>query len=123
MKRRPINLDFTTIHFPVTAWVSILHRLSGFFIFALIPLLLWMLQTSLASEARFIGLHHQLRQPIVLAIIWLFLSAIFYHLVAGLRHLLLDAHIGESKKEAHYSAFATLLISVLGSLLLGYWLW
>lgn len=123
MKRRPINLDFTTIRFPVTAWVSILHRLSGFFIFALIPLLLWMLQASLASEAQFMALHDKLRQPIILGILWAFLSAIFYHLVAGLRHLLLDIHIGESKREARYSAFATLLISALGSLLLGYWLW
>jgi len=82
-----------------------------------------MLQASLASEAQFMALHDKLRQPIILGILWAFLSAIFYHLVAGLRHLLLDIHIGESKREARYSAFATLLISALGSLLLGYWLW
>ena len=52
MDKRPINLNFLTMTFPITAIVSLLHRMSGIFLFLLIPLLLWMLQESLASEAR-----------------------------------------------------------------------
>ncbi|MBT6028363.1 MAG: succinate dehydrogenase, cytochrome b556 subunit, partial [Porticoccaceae bacterium] len=28
-KKRPVNLDFGTIKLPITAYVSILHRVSG----------------------------------------------------------------------------------------------
>lgn len=123
MGRRPVNLDLTTIRFPITAWVSILHRISGFFIFFLIPLLLWMLQESLGSKEQFQLLQNKFREPIVLLILWLFLSAIGYHFVAGIRHLLIDVHLGESKEKARQSAWLTLFISLVFSGLLGCWLW
>jgi succinate dehydrogenase / fumarate reductase cytochrome b subunit len=124
MKRRPINLNFLTIHFPVTAWVSIAHRLSGFFLFLIIPALLWMLQESLASESRFGDLKAILHTPLVYGCLWILLMALLYHLVAGIRHLLMDIHIGgESKKEGRISAWWVVSVSLILFVASGYWLW
>lgn len=48
-KQRPINLQLQTIHFPVTAIASILHRVSGVITFVAVGILLWLLGLSLSS--------------------------------------------------------------------------
>lgn len=121
--KRPVYLNLFTIHFPVMAWVSILHRLSGFFLFLLIPGLLWMLQESLASESRLLKLKTILETPAINFGIWLLFAALLYHLVAGVRHLLLDIHIWESKRAGHISSWCTLVVAACLVALAGYYLW
>ena len=123
LKSRPINLNFFTIHFPITAWVSILHRLSGLFVFLLIPLFLWMLQESLASLERYQAFVSIFKSPLLKGILWLLLAALLYHLIAGVRHLLMDLHIGESKIGGQVSAWVVMFISAIGFVGLGIWLW
>lgn len=123
MPQRPVNLNFLTIRFPITAWVSILHRLSGIFLFLLIPVLLWALQTSLASEEDFLRLKTNLQSPWVKILLWVSLSALVYHLIAGIRHLLLDLHFAESKVLGRFSAQLVLGCSVVLIVLLGYWIY
>lgn len=123
MKRRPINLNFLTIHFPVTAWVSIAHRLSGVFLFLCLPLMLWMLQESLASEQRLLQLKLTLQTPISQGILWLLLIALLYHWIAGIRHLLLDAHVGETKEGGKIGAWLIICISLVLFVTAGYWIW
>jgi succinate dehydrogenase / fumarate reductase cytochrome b subunit len=113
VKKPPVNLNLLKMRFPITAWVSILHRLSGIFIFLLIPALLYMLQESLSSEARFMLLQKNLDQPILRLGIWLLFSAIIYHSLAGIRHLLMDLHLGGSKQQARFSAFLVLFLTFI----------
>jgi succinate dehydrogenase / fumarate reductase cytochrome b subunit len=120
VKHRPTNLNFLTIHFPVTAWVSVAHRLSGIFVFLMIPGLLWMLQESLASKERFLGIAGFFSQPVAIIGLWLLLAALLYHWVAGVRHLLMDMHIGESKIGGRVGAWFVICISFIFILLLGY---
>ena len=120
MKQRPTNLNFLTIHFPITAWVSILHRLSGFYVFLCIPILLWVLQESLASEERLSALKNTFSGPLFTSILWLLAAAFIYHLVAGIRHLLMDVHIGESKAGGRRGAWLVLIISFLLLISAGY---
>jgi succinate dehydrogenase / fumarate reductase, cytochrome b subunit len=122
LRTRPIYLNLFLFHFPVTAVVSFLHRLSGVFLVFLIPLLLWALHVSLESEQSFDALKSSLSAPWIKIIFWLLYSAIFYHLIAGIRHLLMDIHLGESKKIARFSSFLVLFISFFGILLGGYWI-
>lgn len=117
------NLNLFTIHFPVTAIVSILHRLSGVVLFLLIPLLLWGLQESLHSEAGFLQLKHNFHSPVAQITIWLFLGALSYHMFAGMRHLLMDIHIGESKKAGRFSAWIVLGLTLFTMGVGGYWIW
>jgi succinate dehydrogenase cytochrome b subunit len=121
--QRPKNLNLFTIRFPIPAIASILHRLSGFILFLLIPLMLWALQSSLTSMQHFDHIHEILMTPSLKFIIWCCLSAFIYHFIAGIRHLLMDVHIGEELKSGRITAILTIIISVLFMILTGIWLW
>lgn len=121
--KRPVNLNLFKIHFPAPAIVSILHRASGVIVFLLLPLLLWLLSSSLHSQASFDALHDSLTHPVLTFFIWVLLSALFGHLVAGIRHLLMDAGIGESLQGGRFSSYFVFIISAIGIVLLGVWLW
>ncbi len=132
-KKRPeyrnINAfkDLTTYRMPLAAWVSILHRASGGLMFVLLPLIVWLFDTSVSSEISFerfgaafsAGLGFVpgwLLKLVVLALIWAYL----HHLIAGLRFLLLDvSHKLVSKEFGKTSALVTLVLSIGITLLLG----
>lgn len=120
---RPVNLNLTTIRFPITAIVSILHRIAGVFLFLSIPLLLWALQQSLASVDDFDQLRECLRAPLMRFIIWFVLSALWYHLFAGIRHLLMDWGIGESKYGGKLGAKVALVLAIVAIVWTGIKLW
>jgi len=121
--KRPVNLNLFTIKFPLPAIVSILHRASGALVFLLIPLLLWMLQASLKAPVQFDDLQDTLNNFFVKLIIWLLVSALLYHLVAGIRHLLMDLGLGESLRAARFSAWLVMIISGVLVVITGGWLW
>lgn len=122
MKERPIYLNLFQFHFPITAWVSILHRISGVFLVLLIPILLWLLNSSLESAESFAAVKATLSSPVFKYFFWFLYSMIFYHLVAGVRHLLMDMHVGESKAGGRMGSYIVLLVSLIGILLGGYWI-
>ncbi len=119
---RPKNLNLLTIHFPLPAIVSILHRASGAVLFLLIPCMLWLLQISLTYEG-FDAIQQWMGSFFVKVVVWLLLAAFFYHLVAGIRHLLSDLHIGDTLKAGRRGAIITFVVSGLIILLAGVWLW
>lgn len=122
-KQRPKNLNLFTIRFPIPAIASILHRISGFILFILIPFILWGLHLSLDSQQSFDDLRQVFTTPWVKFVIWLSLSAFLYHFVAGIRHLLMDIGIGESLKSGKFSALLTITLAALLIILTGVWLW
>jgi len=121
--QRPVNLELTKFSFPLAAIVSILHRISGIFLFAGTAVLLWLLDASLASEERFLALQETLTQPLWQIVIWAVLAALAYHVMAGVRHLLMDVGIGDSLKGGRRSALLTLVLAVILMILAGVWLW
>ena len=121
-QKRPKNLNLFTIQFPIPAIVSILHRLTGVFLFLLIPFLLWGLQYSLKAEG-FHDLENTLGNAYIKFVIWLFFIPFFFHLVAGVRHLLSDIHIGDTLKLGRFLAWLTFAISGVLIVLAGIWLW
>lgn len=122
-KKRPVNLNLFTIRFPLPAIISILHRISGFALFLFIPFLLWLLHTSLASVEQFANLQQLLTAVPAKIILILLIASLFYHLFAGIRHLLMDAQIGETLKGANLGAILTLIFSAICTVIVGYWLW
>ncbi|MFZ3043058.1 MAG: succinate dehydrogenase, cytochrome b556 subunit [Thiobacillus sp.] len=114
---RPVYLNLLRIHLPLAGWVSILHRLSGALLFAVLPLGVWALSVSLADEAGFRrmadGVAHPLSRLFLLLMIWAFA----HHLFAGLRHLALDVDWGVSLPRARQSSLAVLLAAGLVTLL------
>lgn len=117
-KERP---EFRNIHvtelsnyrMAIGAIVSILHRISGIIIFALLPCILYMLELSLRSEmsyAYFQGIaSHWFVKLITLGLVWAFL----HHFCAGIRHLLMDVHVAAEKEPARNTAKFVLVISLV----------
>src|ERR687888_2519228 len=124
-KPRPKYLSLPALLFeirlPAPAWVSGLHRISGvllFFPFA--AWLLYLLDTSLASEQSFARVHDYLRLPVVKLGLIVFIWAYAHHFCAGIRFLLLDLNKGIELAPARRSAGAVLIVSLL---LTAYFAW
>ncbi|MCW2474560.1 MULTISPECIES: succinate dehydrogenase cytochrome b556 subunit [unclassified Symbiopectobacterium] len=123
-KQRPVNLDLQTIQFPVTAIASILHRVSGVITFVAVGILLWLLGHSLASEEGFLYAAAILDSVIVKFILWGILTALAYHIVGGLRHLMMDfGFLEEDLASGNRSARLSFIITVVLSLLAGVLVW
>lgn len=122
-KKRPVNLDLWTIRFPIPALVSITHRVSGVVLLAGILILMYMLDASLASEESFLDLQALLAHPVAKLVLWAVLAALAYHLVMGLRHLLMDLGIGESLQGGRRGAVIGVVIAVIMILAAGWLVW
>jgi succinate dehydrogenase / fumarate reductase cytochrome b subunit len=121
-KSRPKNLNLFTIRFPLPAIVSILHRISGVALFIFIPFLLSALNYSLTFSG-FEDIHEWLSKGYIKFIIWVLFAPFCFHLIAGIRHLLSDIHVGDSLKGGRRAAFLTMIFSLLFLILAGVWLW
>ena len=121
--QRPVNLDLRTIKLPITAYTSILHRVSGVILFLGIVIVLFALDKSLASEEGFAEVQACLASPLAKLIIWGLLSALLYHLVAGVRHLIMDLGVGESLEGGKLGSKIVIVVSVVVILLAGVWIW
>ena len=122
-KNRPINLDIRTIKFPLAAIASITHRITGVVLFGGMTLLLYLLQISLSSENGFLLAIELTGKISVKLAIWVTLISISYHLIAGVKHLLLDLGIGETKTSAENGARILLFSLIIISVLTGIWIW
>ena len=119
--------DLPSYRLPAAGWVSILHRISGFLMFLLMPFIIWMFDASISSEfsfAKFKAVFNKgpafapgwMIKLVALALIWAFL----HHFVSGLRHLWMDvSHSAVNKDFGRTSALATLVISIGLTVVLG----
>ena len=120
---RPVNLELTTIKFPITALASISHRVTGVLLFVSSVLLVWALDASLASEESFNQLVKLLSSTGAKAALWAFLVTFSYHALAGIRHLIMDAGIGEDFKGGALGARILFIASGLAAVAWGIVLW
>lgn len=109
-RHRPLNINPLSVQLPLPAFISISHRLSGIFIFLGIPFILWALSLSLESQSSFESLQNKMNHPFVLGTVWFFLAALVFHLLAGLRHLMMDLDIGASLTGGRFSAWIVLIL-------------
>ena len=121
--QRPVNLDLRTIKLPITAYTSILHRVSGVILFVGLAVMLFALDKSLGSEEGFAEVKACLTSPLAKLIVWGLLSALLYHLVAGVRHLIMDMGVGESLEGGKLGSKIVIVVSVVVILLAGVWIW
>lgn len=120
--KRPINLNLATIRFPLSAIVSILHRISGILLFIAVPVLLCAFDHSLRAPASFSMVQHELQKPIAKFWIWVIWATFTYHILAGGRHLIMDFGFWESKTSGRVTAICILLLTVVLILLEIWWL-
>ncbi len=120
---RPKNLNLLSIRLPLPALVSILHRASGFLLFLALPFLLLALQSSLKSAIQFQHIADLLSQPAAKLMLVILGWAAIHHLLAGIRHLLMDMHWAITLPKARTSARMVLLSSAILTFLVARWLW
>lgn len=121
--KRPVNLDLTQFSFPLPALTSIAHRVTGVVLFVGLVFLMYGLDLSLQSEEGFNEAKALLDLFVVKLVIWGLVSALLYHLVAGIKHLIMDTGIGETLEGGILAAKATIAVSVVLIVLAGVWIW
>ncbi|KZY74789.1 succinate dehydrogenase, cytochrome b556 subunit [Oleiphilus sp. HI0071] len=121
--KRPVNLDLTQFSFPLPALTSIAHRITGVALFVGLVFLMYGLDLSLQSEEGFNQAKALLDSFLAKLIIWGVVSALLYHLVAGIKHLIMDTGVGETLEGGLLAAKATIVISVVLIVLAGVWIW
>jgi succinate dehydrogenase / fumarate reductase cytochrome b subunit len=122
-KKRPVNLDLGSLKFPPMAIASILHRISGVVLFLLLPLMLFIFSQSMQSAESFAQLKTLLAQPCYKLGVWAFGAALIYHVLAGIRHLLMDIGVGEHLCAGRRSAVLVIVLAVISTIFLGFWIW
>ena len=115
--KRPKYLNLFKIRQPVMAVVSILHRVSGVFLFLAIPVLIYWLALSVRSPEDYATATSFFLSPwsrlIGLVLAW----ALAHHFFTGIRYLLMDISIGEHLPLARISAWV--VFGVVGVVMLG----
>ncbi|GGZ13086.1 MULTISPECIES: succinate dehydrogenase cytochrome b556 subunit [Shewanella] len=122
-KQRPVHLDLQTIRFPAAAIASILHRITGVIMLFAVGILLWLLNASLQSAESFNHLQSLLDSFVMKFILWGILTALGYHLLGGLRHLVMDTGRWEELASGKASAKAVFVLAIVFSVLAGVWVW
>jgi succinate dehydrogenase / fumarate reductase cytochrome b subunit len=118
-KKRPVYLNLVQIRMPVTAFISILHRISGALLFVAVAWLLFMLDRSLASEAGFEAIRRYAAMPVVKLALLLMIWAYCHHFFAGIRYLFLDLDKGTDLATARLTSWIAMIVSLAFTAVLG----
>lgn len=105
--------DIAHYRLPISAFVSIFHRVSGAFLFFFLPFILFLLDRSLISDYSFNNMKefvsHWFVKLIILGLAWAYL----HHFCAGMRHMLMDFHVGLEKDTARKTSISVFVVSLL----------
>ena len=117
---RPVYLNLLAIDLPIIGISSILHRVSGFALFLIFIIAVWMLDRSLSSEEEFLNLLEDLNSLVLLKVIfYLFLVGIVYNSLIGVKKIISDFFgIGEDLRSGSFISWIYNVISLLVSILL-----
>ena len=121
---RPVNINpLTDYGWPFTAIVSITNRVLGMVLFVGFALALYLLDLGLSSEEGFAEAALLMKHNVVKSFVLFLIFSLTYHLVAGIKHLLLDFHIGDSFQAAQIGSGIVVISSILITGVIGMNLW
>lgn len=121
--KRPVNLDIGSMKLPITAYVSITHRLSGVFLFLISGLLIWALDISLSSEESFQALGEMLSSPLATLLMWAIATGLSYHALSGVKHIIMDFGVGETMEGGVLGARIVIGLAIVLAAIWGVLLW
>ncbi|MCY4096022.1 MAG: succinate dehydrogenase, cytochrome b556 subunit [Gammaproteobacteria bacterium] len=119
---RPVNLDLIAFRLPIAAITSILHRISGVVLIFGVGYFSYLLNLTLESSESFDWVFNAVSTTYHGFLVWVVLTAVSFHFFAGVRHLLMDFHIGVSLRVSRMSAWSVLVITGVTSIGLGWWI-
>jgi succinate dehydrogenase / fumarate reductase cytochrome b subunit len=107
--RRPVYLNLLKIRLPVAGFMSIVHRITGVVMILATPFLIYALTLSLSGSDGFAAAAALLSGGPGTLILFGGLWAVFHHLFAGIRYLLIDVDVGVEKPVFRRSAWLVLV--------------
>jgi len=116
--KRPVFLTLHQIRMPVTAVLSILHRVFGVVMVIAIPFLIYQLDKSVSSEQAYAEVVECLSSSWVRILTGVLAWFFIYHLLAGIRFLILDLGIGTERVMARKSAWLVYVLALLAAIAL-----
>lgn len=115
-RRRAVFFDLAKIEFPVGAVASFLHRVSGVLLLLSLPLLVYVFHYSLAGPDEFGAVAAIARGPWAKALAIVVTWSLVHHVLAGVRHLLMDSGVGwrlpAARRTAWFANIAALALTV-----------
>jgi succinate dehydrogenase / fumarate reductase cytochrome b subunit len=121
--QRPVNLALTKFRFPLAAIASITHRITGMLLFLGIALFLYLIDLALSSQVGFADAKAFIAMPLPKLVLLAVLATLTYHVVAGVKHLIMDFHIGDTLEGGARGAQLSIVITLVLVALAGAWLW
>lgn len=112
-RTRPRFLDLHRISYPPGALASIGHRVSGVLLALATPVAAYAFSRSVAGPEGFAEIAGWARAVPVRLALAVSAAALIYHLLAGVRHLLMDAGIGASLRAGRRSAWAAMAVGLI----------
>ena len=120
MSIKPVYINLFKIQLPLSAFLSISHRVSGILIFFLVlPVSAYILNILLASQDSFSSFVDLFDSSVFLRTFVLFnILIVEYHVIAGIRHMLMDFHlVSETLSASNTSAITALIVFFVIALL------
>ena len=117
--KRPVNINLFKIQLPLSALLSITHRISGILIFFIVlPVTIIALSYMYESQESYDNFINFYSTNLFIKLIFISLVLIFqYHIFTGIRHLMIDFHLlTESLSSSFRSAVITLLLFLLNAI-------
>src|SRR4030095_14592416 len=121
--QRPIYLSLTQFRFPVMAITSITHRITGVVLFVGAAFLLYVLDLALRSPESYAHALEVLAAPAGKVVTLIVLAMLIFHVVAGIRHLIMDFHIADSLEAGRAGSQLVIVVSLIVTVLAGIWIW
>jgi len=120
MSIKPVYINLFKIQLPLSALLSITHRVSGMLIFFFVlPVSAFIFNLLFQSSDSFALFMDSYNTSIFIRTFVLFNILVFeYHVIAGIRHMLMDFHlISETLSSSNTSAMVALIFFFVISLL------
>lgn len=114
---RPLSPHLTAYRLPIAAITSIMTRITGQALLAGLLLVVWWLVAAAAGPRAFATADWVLRSWIGYLILLGSVWALWYHFLAGIRHLFYDARLLLTKEDARQSSWLLIVGSVVLTLI------
>ncbi|WP_371193326.1 succinate dehydrogenase, cytochrome b556 subunit [Glaciecola sp. SC05] len=122
-KQRPVNLDLTTIKLPSAGKASILHRITGVAMFFALVFVIWAWAISVGSAEGFALVKDVMGGILGYIVTVGTLSALTFHFIGGIRHVVMDMGHWEELDSGNTSANVAMGLWIIITIVLGVVLW
>ncbi len=115
--RRPMSPHLQVYRPQLTSILSIMNRVTGMALSAGTALLVWWLAAAASGPVAFDRVQWFIGSPVGLFMLFGWTAALFYHFFGGIRHLAWDAGYGYELDKVHMSGWATMIATVVCTVL------